>query len=55
MPPTSSSVPIVSVADAGRGPLTVPVWYHYEPGGEVRIITSGATRKVGLLRAAISS
>jgi PPOX class probable F420-dependent enzyme len=45
-------VAVVSVVDGGRGPLTVPVWYHYEPGGEVRIITSGATRKVGLLRAA---
>ena len=45
-------VAVVSVADPGRGPLTVPVWYHYQPGGEVRIITSGATRKVGLLRAA---
>jgi PPOX class probable F420-dependent enzyme len=45
-------VGVVSVVDGDRGPLTVPVWYHYSPGGEVRIITSGATRKVGLLRAA---
>jgi PPOX class probable F420-dependent enzyme len=45
-------VAVVSVTEAGRGPLTVPVWYRYQPGGEVRIITSGATRKIGLLRAA---
>jgi len=26
-------------ADAGRPPLTVPVWYHYAPGGEVTFFT----------------
>ena len=41
-------VGIVSIAEAGRGPLTVPVWYHYEPGGVVRFVTGGASRKAAL-------
>jgi PPOX class probable F420-dependent enzyme len=42
-------VAILSIAEAGRGPLAVPVWYLYEPGGEVRFWTSGASRKARLL------
>jgi nitroimidazol reductase NimA-like FMN-containing flavoprotein (pyridoxamine 5'-phosphate oxidase superfamily) len=42
-------VGIVSVADEGRGPLAVPVWYAYEPGGEVQIITGRNSRKGRLL------
>jgi nitroimidazol reductase NimA-like FMN-containing flavoprotein (pyridoxamine 5'-phosphate oxidase superfamily) len=45
-------VGIISLAEAGRGPLTVPVWYAYEPGGEVRIVTGRASRKGQLLTAA---
>ena len=41
---------ILAVADTGRGPLAVPVWYHYEPGGVVRIVTAGGSRKATLLR-----
>ncbi len=26
-------------AGQGRGPLTVPVWYQYKPGGEVWVLT----------------
>lgn len=37
-------VGIVSVAEDGHGPLTVPMWYSYEPGGEVRIIAARADR-----------
>src|SRR6266478_1875689 len=43
---------IISVADNGRGPLTVPIWYSYEPGGEVRVVTGGTSRKAQLLRTA---
>jgi nitroimidazol reductase NimA-like FMN-containing flavoprotein (pyridoxamine 5'-phosphate oxidase superfamily) len=43
-------VGILSVTQPGRAPLAVPVWYDYEPGGEVRIVTGGASRKVPLLR-----
>ncbi len=32
-------VGIISIAREKRGPLTVPVWYEYEPGGELRVIT----------------
>jgi PPOX class probable F420-dependent enzyme len=42
---------IVSFTDPGRGPLTVPVWFHYEPGGVVRFATGGSSRKAKLLRA----
>lgn len=45
-------VGIVSIAHAGRGPLTVPVWYRYEPGGAVRFATGATSHKVRLLRAA---
>ena len=30
-------VGVLSVARDGRGPLAVPVWYSYEPGGEILI------------------
>ncbi len=43
-------VGIVSVQDPDRGPLTVPIWYLYEPGGEVVIITPPDSRKGLLMR-----
>jgi PPOX class probable F420-dependent enzyme len=43
-------VGVLSVAgENGQGPLAVPIWYLYEPGGEVRIITGGRSRKVRLI------
>lgn len=39
-------------AGPGRGPLTVPIWYQYEPGGEVWVLTEAKSRKAGLIRAA---
>lgn len=45
-------VAVISVAEEGRGPLAVPVWYAYEPGGEVRFVTGGSSRKARLIRAA---
>jgi hypothetical protein len=42
-------VGVLSVNEEGRGPLTVPVWYSYEPGGEIRVLTGGTTRKAELL------
>ena len=32
----SVHVGIISIAEDGRGPLTVPIWYAYEPGKELR-------------------
>lgn len=44
-------VGVLSVQQDGRGPLTVPVWYTYEPGGTVSVIT-GEESKKGVLIAA---
>jgi PPOX class probable F420-dependent enzyme len=46
-------VGVLSVASVdGRGPLAVPVWYSYQPGGTVDVITGGSTRKAAAIRAA---
>jgi PPOX class probable F420-dependent enzyme len=46
-------VAVLSVASAdGGGPLAVPVWYAYQPGGTVDVITGGETRKAVAIRAA---
>ncbi|WP_030622268.1 pyridoxamine 5'-phosphate oxidase family protein [Streptomyces sclerotialus] len=39
-------------AEEGRAPLTVPIWYHYEPGGELWILTGRDSRKAQLIGAA---
>jgi PPOX class probable F420-dependent enzyme len=44
-------VGVFSVTETGRGPLSIPVWYHYAPGGVVRFVTGGGSRKARLLRA----
>jgi hypothetical protein len=38
-------VGVVSVVDGDRGPLTSPVWYTYEPGGDIVFCTRDTTRK----------
>ncbi|MGH7821972.1 MAG: pyridoxamine 5'-phosphate oxidase family protein [Candidatus Binatia bacterium] len=43
-------VGILGIEDPGRGPLTVPIWYAYEPGGDVVIVTDRDSRKAKLLR-----
>jgi hypothetical protein len=45
-------VAIISIPEEGRGPLTVPIWYSYEPGGELLVVTAGTSRKAQLLRRA---
>src|SRR4051812_36205135 len=45
-------VGIISIAEPGRGPLTVPVWFAYERGGVVRFVTGGTSRKAKLLQPA---
>jgi PPOX class probable F420-dependent enzyme len=42
-------VGIVAMEDPGRGPLAVPVWYSYEPGGTIRIMTGRSSRKAKLI------
>ncbi|GAA0448353.1 pyridoxamine 5'-phosphate oxidase family protein [Streptomyces olivaceiscleroticus] len=39
-------------AEEGRAPLSVPIWYHYEPGGELWILTGRDSRKAQLIDAA---
>lgn len=45
-------VGIISIQEDGRGPLAVPVWYAYEPGGDVVVITGEGSRKAKLLEKA---
>ena len=35
----------------GRGPIAVPVWYDYQPGGQVSVITGRNSRKARAIRA----
>ncbi|MDT0341970.1 pyridoxamine 5'-phosphate oxidase family protein [Streptomyces litchfieldiae] len=43
----------LSVAAGGdRAPLTVPVWYRYTPGSDVRVLTGAHSRKARLIEAA---
>jgi nitroimidazol reductase NimA-like FMN-containing flavoprotein (pyridoxamine 5'-phosphate oxidase superfamily) len=42
-------VGVISIAEPGRGPLTAPIWYVYDPGGEVTVITGRDSRKGKLL------
>jgi nitroimidazol reductase NimA-like FMN-containing flavoprotein (pyridoxamine 5'-phosphate oxidase superfamily) len=43
-------VGIVSVAEEERGPLSVPIWYGYEPGGNIWFVTGQGSRKIRLLK-----
>jgi PPOX class probable F420-dependent enzyme len=64
MPPTMSRsereeflaavhVGVLSVASGdGSGPLSVPVWYTYQPGGTLNVSTGRATRKAQAIIAA---
>lgn len=45
-------VGVIAVERRDRAPLAVPVWYGYEPGGEVLIWTETDTVKHDLFRAA---
>jgi nitroimidazol reductase NimA-like FMN-containing flavoprotein (pyridoxamine 5'-phosphate oxidase superfamily) len=40
---------VIALADGERGPLTVPIWYGYEPGGELWFVTDRDSRKGKLL------
>ena len=42
-------VGIISIPRAAKGPLTVPIWYDYQPGGEVWVITDTDSIKGKLL------
>jgi len=42
-------VGVLSVNQPGRGPLSMPLWYVYEPGGEIVVVTRPETRKARLI------
>lgn len=42
-------VGVISIERPDRAPLTVPIWYGYEPGGAVTIITSKGSVKAALI------
>lgn len=43
-------VGIIGVAATGRGPYLFPVWYLYEPGGDITFVTNKDTKKVDLFK-----
>ncbi len=46
-------VAVLSVAAAdGRPPASVPMWYDYTPGGDIRINTGAGSRKARLIEQA---
>ncbi len=45
-------VGVVAIDDGERSPLAVPVWYSYDPGGTIRIMTGRASRKAELIERA---
>ena len=45
-------VGVLSIPRADRGPLTVPIWYDYEPGGAVWMLTGPESLKGQLLESA---
>jgi nitroimidazol reductase NimA-like FMN-containing flavoprotein (pyridoxamine 5'-phosphate oxidase superfamily) len=38
-------VGVIGIAQDEQGPLTVPIWYSYEPGGTVNVIISPSSLK----------
>ncbi len=43
-------VAILALSDKGRGPLALPIWYIYEPGGELWFLTAKVSAKGDLLK-----
>lgn len=43
-------VAVLAIGVEGRGPLTTPVWYWYEPGGDLWFETQPTSRKGRLLQ-----
>ena len=46
-------VAVLSVAaTGGRPPASIPIWYDYTPGGNVRVTTGATSRKARLIKQA---
>lgn len=39
---------VLSIPDAGRGPLSVPIWYRVDDAGDIVVITPSDSRKAAL-------
>ena len=46
-------VGVLSLSDDSRGPLTAPIWYDYDPGGELWFLTGPDSRKGKLLEVGV--
>ena len=46
-------VGVLSLSDNPKGPLTVPIWYDYEPDGELWFITDPNSLKGKLLKVGV--
>jgi len=42
-------VAVLALTELGRGPLAVPIWYGYEPGGDIWFTTERDSHKGRLL------
>jgi len=40
---------VLAINEAGAGPSAAPIWYLYEPGGDIEFSMSGTSRKAKLL------
>ncbi len=49
---TAKHIGVLSVAADGRPPASVPIWYDYTPGGNIRINTGASSRKARLIERA---
>ena len=38
-------VAVVSIPESGAAPVTAPIWYRYQPGGQIEFITDRESRK----------
>lgn len=46
-------VAVIGIAAEGRGPITVPIWYAYEPGDVIKILTFSDSLKARLLKVGV--
>jgi len=42
-------IAVLSVPREAAGPLTCPIWYSYEPGGDIVFVTEAHSRKAELM------
>ena len=45
-------VGIIGISAPNRGPVLLPIWYSYEPGGEITFLTNKDSMKIQLLATA---